>query len=343
MLMACASVALATGAPALEPMPEAAAVENPALVELGRTLFFDRRLSGDGTMSCATCHDPSMAYADGLDISMSYPTTSNWRNSPTLLNVGLAPVLFHDGRAASLEEQALFPMRSAFEMNQDLDYLEQELASVPGYVRAFEAALGPGPITRGRIARALAAFERTLISRGSRLDRHLRGEADALGAEARAGLALFTGKAGCIRCHHGAALSDYAFHRTGVPEHPGMATDPRMGATVRYVGRLAGYPDYAAITEDPGRYLVTARAEDWKAFRTPALRDLAETGPYMHNGVFSSLAEVVEFYNAGGGPGADELIIKPLGLSATERAALVKFLNEALGGTYPVATPPEIP
>ena len=133
--------------------------QTPAKIELGKKLFFDRRLSGDGTMSCATCHDPEQGYSDGLEISLNYPTTRNWRNSPTLIGVAFQKYLFHDGRASSLEEQALFPMMSAFEMNQNLDFMEEEIRSVPEYVAEFTKVFGDGDVTRERIAMAIAAFE----------------------------------------------------------------------------------------------------------------------------------------------------------------------------------------
>jgi len=156
----------------------------PAKVELGKKLFFDRRLSGDGTMSCATCHDPKQGFSDGLEISLNYPTTRNWRNSPTLMNVAFQERLFHDGRAASLEEQALFPMMSAFEMNQNLDFMEEEIRAVPEYLAEFKEVFGDPDVTRNRIAMAIAAFERTLVSRDAPLDRFLGGDKKALSPEA---------------------------------------------------------------------------------------------------------------------------------------------------------------
>ena len=131
--------------------------QTPEKVELGKKLFFDRRLSGDGTMSCVTCHMPELGFSDGQAISLSYPTTSNWRNSPTLINVAFSKFMFHDGRAETLEDQALFPMMSAFEMNQNLDYMEEEIRSVPEYVDEFRQVFGTDDITRERIAMAIAA------------------------------------------------------------------------------------------------------------------------------------------------------------------------------------------
>src|SRR5208337_636063 len=181
--------------------------QTPEKIALGQTLFFDRRLSGDGTMSCATCHIPELAFSDGQDISMSYPTTRNWRNSPTLMNVAFQKQLFSDGRAATLEDQALFPMMSAFEMNKNLDYLEEQIRQVPWYVAAFGKVFN-GEVTRERIAMALASFERTLISKNAPLDSFLNGNKEALSQEALKGLRVFTGKGKCSDCHYGVNLGD---------------------------------------------------------------------------------------------------------------------------------------
>ena len=158
----------------------AANPQTPEKIDLGRTLFFDRRLSGDGTMSCASCHIPEQGFADGQAIALNYPTTRNWRNSQTLVNVAYQKLLFHDGRSGSLEEQALFPLMSAFEMNQNLDFVEEELRSVPEYVAAFTRVFGSPDITREQVAMAIAAFERTIVSRDAPLDRYLAGDEKAL-------------------------------------------------------------------------------------------------------------------------------------------------------------------
>ena len=310
-------------------------------VELGRKLFFDRRLSGDGTMSCSSCHLPEAGFSDNLPISLNYPTTRNWRNSPTLINVAYTTSLFHDGRASTLEEQALFPMMSAFEMNQNLDYLEEEIREVPEYVEAFREVFKGEGISRERIAMAISAFERTLISRNSPLDLYLKGNTKALSSAAKKGLKLFTGKAGCSGCHNGVNLSDGSFHNLQVPDNELVTSDPRTLITVRFVAKVSGYEAYETLKEDPGRYLVTRKQADWKAFRTPSLRDISRTAPYMHNGSMSTLTEVVEFINAGGGEGNSEL--KPLKLSNDEIKSIVAFLTEALTGDEIVVEYPEIP
>ena len=315
--------------------------QTPAKVELGKKLFFDRRLSGDGTMSCSTCHDPRQGYSDGLEISLSYPTTRNWRNSPTLIGVAFQKYLFHDGRASTLEEQALFPMMSAFEMNQNLDFLEEKLRSVPEYVTEFTSVFGDDDVTRARIAMAIAAFERTLVSRDAPLDRFLNGDTNALSPEALKGYKLFTGKGKCADCHYGVKLADDQFHVLHVPENPEHLKDPRIAATRRFVAKVYHFEGYRTLSEDPGRYLITKDQKDWKAFRTPTLRDIASTAPYMHNGIYATLDEVIEFFNAGGGKGNTALT--PLQLTPAEKGQLRVFLEEGLTGAKAAFTYPKIP
>lgn len=314
--------------------------QTPERIELGKKLFFDRRLSGDGTMNCAVCHIPDMAFADGQAISLSYPTTKSWRNTQTIINSAYYKYLFHDGRVMSLEEQALSPVSSSFEMNLNVDYLVEKLRVVPEYVEAFQNVFG-GEITNERIAMALAAFERTIVSKDAPLDRYLLGDCSALSEDAKKGMAVFTGKGKCIECHHGPHLADDSFHALGVPENPDIATDPRMLATLRFVAKASGHPEYRTLNEDLGRYLVTKDRQDWKAFRTHSLREISRTAPYMHNGVFNSLGEVIEFINKGGGPGNREL--KPLGLTEDEKQHLKVFLSEALTGEEMKFTYPQIP
>lgn len=289
-------------------------------------------------MSCATCHIPDLAFTDGQEISLSYPTTKNWRNTPTLVNIGFFQNLFHDGRATTLEDQALFPVMSSFEMNLNLDYLEEKLRVVPEYVEAFKKIFG-ADITRERVAMAIASFERTLVSINAPIDRYLRGDLSALSTEARKGYDIFTGKGKCTECHSGATLSDEKFYALHIPENPDHQKDPRITATRRFVAKVYQFEDYAKLAEDPGRYLITKDKRDWKAFRTPTLREVARTAPYMHNGIFATLDEVIDFFDAGGGEG--NAAIKPLNLDAAEKKYLKAFLGEALSGEdapfeYPV-------
>lgn len=341
-LIACTAPSLLAGG--LLPMTSVPVPEQnpqtPEKIELGKKLFFDRRLSGDGTMSCATCHDPDRAFTDGLDISLSYPTTRNWRNAPTLLNVGFQKYLFHDGRAMTLEDQVLFPMMSAFEMNRNLDFVEEVIRGVPAYVEAFQKVFNGEP-SRERIAMAIAAFERTLVSRNTPLERFLKGDKKALSDDAKKGLVLFTQKGRCADCHFGVSLSDDGFHALNVPENPEHATDPRIAVTRRFVAKVYHFDEYRTLVEDPGRYLITKDRKDWKAFRTPTLLDIAQTGPYMHNGIFSTLEDVIDFFDRGGGKGNTAL--KPLGLSEKEKKYLKAFLVEALTGETVAFDYPKIP
>jgi len=302
------------------PLPETAPAPadnptSPVRVDLGKQLFFDPRLSGDNTRSCAGCHLPDRAFTDGLPRARGAGGRQLGRNTPTLLNVGFYSAYFWDGRAASLEAQALVPIQSPDEMNQNLDELEKELSAVPGYAAQFRAAFG-SEATRANIAKALAAFQRTLISRNSPFDRFLAGDNNALSDEAKRGWELFKGDAGCIRCHNGPNLSDGKFYRIGV-----------------------------AFT-DRGRGAVTGSKQDYYAFRTPGLRDVGKTGPYMHEGSFGTLTSVVEFYYRGvsaQSPDGLPLDIAPLlAQSYSEVASLVEFL-ESLSGETRDLSPPRLP
>jgi len=334
-------------AASFEPLPAVPiSPENPLTpekVELGKKLFFDRRLSGDGTMACATCHNPETGYTDGLAISLSYPTTRNWRHASSLINLAYNDAFFWDGRATNMEEQALFPIMSAFEMNQNLDFLEEELKEVPEYVKAFLDVFG-GEITRERIGMALAAFQKTIISKDSPLDKYVQGDTDALNAIQKEGYDIFVGKGNCIACHNGANLTDNKFHNLGVPENTAATGDSRVEATRRFTAKVSGYKAYRTLTEDPGRYLVTKDRKDWKAFKTPTLREIGLTGPYMHNGVLETLEDVINFFNKGGGDDPNKSpLLKPLNLTDDEKLTLEVFLKEALKGDLEIVKMPEVP
>ena len=322
------------------PVPESNP-QTPEKIELGKMLFFDRRLSGDGTMSCATCHIPEMGFSDGQAISLNYPTTKNWRNSPTLINVAFSKFLFHDGRVETLEDQALFPMMSSFEMNQNLDFLEEEIRSVPEYLALFTKVFGDDDITKKRIGMALAAFQRTLISRNAPLDMFLNGKKAALSPDARQGYEIFIGKGKCTDCHFGVNLIDNKFHALSVPENPAFQADPRVAATRRFVAKLNHFENFRTLAEDPGRYLITKDKKDWRAFKTPTLRDISKTAPYMHNGIFDTLEQVIIFFNQGGGPGNTAL--KPIRLNPEEKKHLKLFLVEALTGDDTELIYPKVP
>lgn len=286
-----------------------------AKVSLGRQLFFDARLSGDNTMSCATCHRPERGWGDGEVTPAGAGGRRLSRNSQGLLNVGFYKHFFWDGRAGSLEEQALGPIQAAEEMNQNLDSLEKELAKVPGYVEQFKKVFGTKP-RRDGIAKSLAAFQRTLVAGNSPLDRFLAGDKKALSKQAQKGMELFLGDAGCARCHKGPLLSDEKFYRLGVS------------------------------FKDRGRELVTGKKEDRYRFRTPTLRNVALTAPYMHDGSLKTLDDVVTFYYRevpARAPDGRPLDIEPLSdQSFSDIGAIVAFL-EALTGEVQRVTPPKLP
>jgi cytochrome c peroxidase len=292
--------------------------DNPATPEkiaLGKQLFFDSRLSGDNSKSCASCHLPEKAFTDALPRAKGPGGKELTRNTLTLLNAGFHSTYFWDGRAGSLEEQALFPIQSPDEMNQDLPALEKELNAIPGYLAQFRAVFGTS-VTAGNIAKALSTFERTLVSRNSPFDRYLAGAKSAISEEAQSGWELFRGAAGCIRCHSGPNFSDGKFYR--------------LGTTIR----------------DRGRGTVTGEKRDSYAFRTPGLRDVARTAPYMHDGSLETLAQVVEFYYRGAPIQSHDslpLDIAPLlGQSYSEISAIVAFL-ESLTGEPPEVSKPILP
>jgi cytochrome c peroxidase len=191
------------------------------------------------------------------------------------------------------------------------------------------------------MAMAIAAFERTIVSVNSPLDRFLKGDRNALSPEAKKGYDIFTGKGRCANCHDGVNLEDNMFHALNVPENIEQEKDPRVGATRRFVAKVSNYEDYRNLTEDPGRYLVTKDRKDWKAFRTPTLREIAKTAPYMHNGIFATLDAVIEFFDKGGGKGNTAL--KPLGLNDNEKTYLKTFLTEALSGEDFILRYPKVP
>ncbi|MEW9110846.1 MAG: cytochrome c peroxidase [Cytobacillus gottheilii] len=280
-------------------------------VELGKTLYFDPRLSGNNKLSCMTCHAPGAGYGDGLETFFGFEGAQGSRNSPTIINSGYYPEYFWDGRAGSLEEQALGPIQSEAEMNQDIDELVIELNGVPTYVEQFNTVFND-PISANNIAKAIAAFERTIVISDTAFDRYLQGQEDAISADAQEGMKLFAGKASCITCHAGPMLSDYSYHNLG-------------------------------MTGDEGRYEVTKNEEDKGKFRTTGLRGVAHTAPFMHDGSFATLEDVVNYYNDGGGDHENKSdLINPLGLTDKEVQQLVAFM-ESLSGELPEVETPEIP
>jgi cytochrome c peroxidase len=287
---------------------------NPAdkgLIRLGEQLFFDPRLSGSGRTSCATCHNPEFAFAQPERTSIFDSGRIGPRNAPSILNALFFPRLMWDGRFRSLEEQVYGPLSADGEMGNSIQNAAKGLAADPYYNRLFASVFGSPPSPRG-IASALGAFERSLASDWSRFDRFsLKGDRDALLDFELLGLELFAGKARCAICHRlpereaesMPLLTDFRFHNLGIGYHRGYFADRGLGA-------------------------VTGRREHNGAFRTPSLRNVAVTAPYMHDGSLLTLREVVEFYNAGGRRNPYQTpLLQPLGLTEQEKRALVAFLN----------------
>jgi cytochrome c peroxidase len=341
--------------------------ENPltqARVELGRTLFMDRRLSHNNTLSCAMCHVPEQGFTSNeLGTAIGLEGQSIRRNSPTVYNVAYVEQLFHDGREFSLENQVWGPLLAGNEMaNPSIGYVIEKIKVLPEYTGRFESAFGgrgPDVLTVGQ---ALAAYQRTLVSGNSRFDRwHYGKEQNALTAEEQAGFRLFAGKAGCSACHSigekFALFSDNGFHNTGIGYAKSMGQPGRHRVQLA-PGVFVEVEDKALESFEPpqpdvGRYEVTLDPADTWAYRTPGLRNVALTSPYMHDGSFATLEAVVEFYDRGGIDNPQKSPhLRPLGLSAEEKAALVSFLKSLTGDNVsrlvaearmaqPAETPPE--
>lgn len=313
-----------------------------AQVELGRKLFMDRRLSHNGTLSCAMCHVPEQGFTSNeLATAVGLEGQTVRRNSPTLYNVAFVRRLFHDGREFSLENQAWGPLLAANEMgNPSIGHVIERIRGLPDYAGMFRRAYRSGPdvVTIGR---ALAAYQRTLLSANSPFDRwRYGGRREAMEASARRGFALFVGRAGCAACHtlgpRHALLSDGRFHNTGIGYARSMGLrrthDVPLAPGVSIEVDDSALAAFEAAPPDVGRYEVTLDPADSWAYRTPTLRNVALTGPYMHDGSLPTLEAVVDFYDRGGidNPGRSPLV-RPLGLSAAEKAELAAFLRSLTG------------
>lgn len=319
--------------------------DNPPTAEkiaLGRKLFFDRRLSINGTMSCAMCHVPEQGFANWeLATAIGVEGRSLKRNAPTLVNVGYLTPLFHDGRDSSLETQFVGPLVAHNEMaNPSAGYVVAALNRMPDYRPLFETVFG-APASLDRIGMALGAYQRSLTVADSPFDRWaFAGEEEAIGAAAKRGFELFTGKAGCASCHligeQDALFTDLQFHDTGYGrmreaqrQNPPDTVPVRVAPGVVHNVKIAIVEAVSAGREaDLGRYEVTENPADRWKFRTPGLRNVAVTPPYMHDGALATLAEVLEFYNRAEAdhPGRDPRI-RPLGLTGEELQQLEAFLN----------------
>jgi cytochrome c peroxidase len=293
--------------------------DNPqtdAKIRLGMQLYFDKRLSVDNTISCASCHAPATGWSNPHATDTGVKGQVGGRNSGTVIDSGYMRFQFWDGRAGSLEEQALGPIHNPIEMGETLENVVRKLNAIPGYRAAFQEVFGREADTDG-IAKAIASFERTIVSGPSPFDRYLMGDRKAMSPPAVRGMDLFNGKAHCTPCHSGPAFSDQSFHNLGV----GMnKPNPDLGRE--------------AITKDPA---------DRGRFKTPGLRNVALTHPYLHDGSEKSLLEVIELYDRGGVPNANlDPLEFPLKLTRQEKQDLVAFL-EALTGTLPDIKPPALP
>lgn len=327
----------------LAPLPDPPEID-AARAELGRHLFFDSRLSGDTATSCASCHDPAQGWSTSDPMSAGYASVLYFRNAPGLFNVADRRFLMWDGRldGADLGTLVRDMLTESHTMNMDSRLAQERLKQVPEYMAMFEAAYGAEPYG-GRIYGAVGEFLKTIRTEGAPFDAYLRGDEDAIDDAVRRGLALFTGKAGCTACHSGPLLSDGGLHATAAPDHPDLQTTAgRQISMLRHFATM-GTPNYMNQRADVGHYVVTKNETDIGKFVTPSLWDVGQTAPYMHSGVFATLQEVVDFYNAGGGDGPNKSpLIRPLGLLAAERADLVAFL-ESLTGNAPDVEMPDLP
>lgn len=322
--------------------------QTPAKIELGKLLFFDTRLSGDASVSCATCHEPKDGWAFPDQVSRGYPGTIHWRNSQTVINSAYFNKLFWVGAAKSLEGQAPGAAKGAVAGNGEADMMEARLAFIPEYRKRFGKVFGDNWPKLSNAWKAIAAFERTLVQTDTPFDKYMRGDKKALSDQQKRGMKLFSGKANCIECHNGALFSDQQFYNVGVPRAEIWSESGLAQITFRYEQYAKGVTEemYRTIKDDAGLYYRTKEKRDKGKFRTPTLRYVVHTAPYMHNGAFFDLTEVVEFYNEGGGTNefADTKtkLLKPLKLSEKEIEDLVAFI-ESLSGPAIKMTAPKLP
>ncbi len=287
-------------------------------VELGKQLFFDPRLSRDDTVSCATCHSPEHGWSNGERFATGVRDQVGGRSSPTIINSGYQYFHFWDGRATGLEEQALGPITNPIEMDLTLEEAVEKINGIEGYRHRFNTIFG-SDATAETIAKAIATFERTIVSGDAPFDRYVAGDEDALSDAAKRGHDIFFNRARCSACHVPPNFSDRGFHNIGI-------------------GIDADEPDIGRVAE-------TNLLGDRGSFKTPTLREIQRTAPYMHDGSLATLSDVVEYYAKGGTPNPqlDEEIF-PLKLTDEEKADLVTFLEEAFASpSYPNITAPELP
>ncbi|WP_163831529.1 cytochrome-c peroxidase [Spartinivicinus ruber] len=319
-------------------------------VALGKLLFFDGRLGGDGSTACASCHVPEMGWDWPGKLSLGYPGTIHWRNAQTIINAAYYDKLFWAGSAKSLEGQARSAAKGAVAGNGEDDIMEARLALIPEYREQFKKVFGDEWPKINNAWNAIAAFERTLIQTDTPLDRFLIGDKAALTTEQIAGKKLFEGKAGCIQCHNGALASDQSYHNVGVPPSSEWLTNPLAQITMRYELYAKGINEqqYRHTKADPGAYFRTKHSAMKGKFRTPSLRYTLYTAPYMHNGELADLKEVINFYDRGGFtkdgrttayPATKSQLIKPLGLTKKEKQQLLLFLKAFSGEKITIERP----
>lgn len=297
--------------PAVAPAPADNAV-TPERVALGQMLFFDTRLSAKGAMACASCHNPSLGWSDGRATAVGHDMKVLARSTPTILNAAFNSIQMWDGRKATLEEQALGPF-GADEQNLPLEELERRVKANPGYVALFAGAYPGEGVTRITIAKAIASYERTVLSTESSFDRWRAGDASAVSPGVKRGFEVFNGKGNCALCHQGFNFTDSGFHNIGLAAN---AEDDIARFANRRVAVLKG------------------------AFKTPTLRDVALTAPYMHNGSYATLEEVVEHYDRGGDVKTHlSANMRPLGLTSAEKRELVEFMLALTGEPKAVVVP----
>jgi len=305
----------------------------PEKVALGRKLFFEKRLSRDGTVSCATCHDPAHGFSDGKKVSVGIGGKTGARNAPTALNAVFNEFQFWDGRAGSLEDQSKGPMINAVEMGMEShDVLVAKVRGLPEYKAPFQAIFGREANIDDVVA-AIATFERTLVTGDSNFDRFQAGDKSAMSEAAQRGWALWNGKARCNTCHPFGDVtpnfSDNKFHNIGVAAK-GKNFEPlaRKASEVSDPAQLAFDPNFTEL----GRFVVTRQPKDIGAFKTPGLRDISLTAPYMHDGSEATLLDVVNFYDRGGEPNPYlDGGITPLKLTDQEKQDLVAFMESLTG------------
>nr|WP_086425958.1 cytochrome c peroxidase [Nitrospira cf. moscoviensis SBR1015] len=286
-------------------------------IELGRAIFFDKRMSKDNTIACASCHMAKKGFADGMPVSTGIKGLKGGRSAPVSFNRVYSKAQFWDGRAATLEDQSIGPFANPIEHGfANHDEMVAKMKKMPGYRKLFQEVFG-GEITIQDVGRAVASFQRTVLSGNSAVDKYdIGGDQNALSDSAKRGLELFRGKARCTRCHSGFNFTDEKFHNLGI-----------------------GWDDNKV---DLGRYMETKNPEDIGAFKTPTLREIARTAPYMHDGRFKTLEEVVKFYNQGGvkNPHQDNTII-PLEMTDDEQQDLVAMLKSLNGEGWQHVAPPK--